>query len=201
MRTFKMGATDALLKDMTLGLYTTADNAQLKVSIFEVGNTTPFPPLASPPAPTATQTFTTFATQTGTNNGAWFTPTSFNSSIANYMFKAGKNYGIVFAGTTTAPGQVGLATCLTAGVSCASAAPSWVATGGIVIPIAAGGATLAVSTNSGSSWAAATAAQQSAFMEFNFTPVPAPALMGFSSLSGLMVYSRRLRSRIKGAVA
>jgi hypothetical protein len=57
------------------------------------------------------------------------------------------------------------------------------------------------STNAGVSWSTATSAQNGIQLEANFEPVPAPALMGFSSLSGLLVYSRRLRSRIKGSIA
>jgi hypothetical protein len=213
LRTFKMGPTDGTLKDISLGLFTTQANTQLTLNIYEVSPTTPFAPLTPPTGTTAgctaqntaCQTFT-IAQNTGTTTGTWFSPT-LGTSLTSFIFQAGKNYGISFSTTgLSTGGPIGFANCIAANLAtCPN--KTFQTAGGITLPIATGGATLAISNNYGvaGSWIAASADLQSAFMEINFNPassaVPAPALMGFSSLSGLLVYSRRLRSRIKGSVA
>jgi hypothetical protein len=196
MRTFKMGSLDAYLKDITMGLFTNTANSSILFNIYEVDTATPFAPTSGSLAFGSA----TVVPNTGNANGTWFTPT-LASSLTNFLFKAGKTYGISFNTTGTGTGgPIGVASCL--GASLATCPNNtFTGTGGITVPITAGGATLALSTNTGASWTAAPSDIQTAYMEVNFTPVPAPALMGFSSLSGLMVYSRRLRSRIKGSVA
>jgi len=196
MRTFKMGSLDAYLKDITMGVFTNQANSPLLFNVYEVGPTSPFTPISGSLAFGSA----TIAQNTGVVNGAWVTPT-LSTSLTNFLFQAGKSYGIAFNTTgVSTGGPIGVANCMLATLAtCPN--NTFTGTGGITIPITPGGATLALSTDYGASWIAAPPEIQTAYMEVNFTPVPAPALMGFSSLSGLMVYSRRLRSRIKGSVA
>jgi hypothetical protein len=204
MRSFKMGPLDAYLKDLNLGYNTnSAASRTLTVNIFEVSSAISPLPLG---ASKASGNYTVTGTGASTTAG-WFTAPVATGPVAlkNFLFQAGKNYGIVFSSTGTGSGPVGIRYCNSPLASCNAIQPPATA-GGITLPIVANGSTGSITTNSGASWTAGTGtgANQnfnSAFMEINFTPVPAPALMGFSSLSGLMVYSRRLRSRIKGSAA
>jgi hypothetical protein len=195
LRTFKMGPLDGYLKNIGFAYSTpSASNQSLILSIFEVNTSIPNTPTSS--TPLATSTFSI----TGTNGHGLpdYEDLTSLSSLGNVLFKANKTYGIEFGSpSTSAAGPLGLRHC--AAVALCDGATFQTA-GGITIPIVTGQTTAYIGSIAGG-WTAASTTVRTAYMDINFTPVPAPALMGFSSLSGLMVYSRRLRSRIKGSVA
>lgn len=203
MRSFKMGPLDAYLQELNLGYNTVSGaNQTLTVNIFEVSSaSSPLPVGASK----ASGSYSVAGTGATTTPGWFIAPVATGPvALKNFLFQAGKNYGIVFSSTGTGSGPIGIRYCTTPLANCP--ATPFATAGGITLPIVANGSTGSVTTNSGTSWTVGTGTGSnnnfnSAFMEINFTPVPAPALMGFSSLSGLMVYSRRLRSRIKGSAA
>jgi len=212
MRTFKMGNFDAYLKDVIVGYSVTGATAQdLQIDVFEVTNTQPFVPVPpysgtapfNPGTVLASDKFSAPGTNGGTG-ATWFNVPVATSALANFLFQAGKNYGFSFWAPMSASGSgpLGLRHCNSAQVTAGCPGSTFTTAGGITIPIS--GTSLAstmLNGNTNATWGLASATVQTAYMEINFTPVPAPALMGFSSLSGLMVYSRRLRSRIKGSVA
>jgi len=195
LRTFKMGPLDAYLNNIGFAYSTpTAATQSLILSIFEVNTTTPNTPTST--TPIATSAFPLNCTN-GHTLPAYANLTSL-SSLGNVLFQANKTYGISFGNLfASGAGPLGLRHCA-AVAGCAGA--TFQTAGGITIPIVTGQTTAYVG-NITDGWTVASSTVRTAYMDINFTPVPAPALMGFSSLSGLMVYSRRLRSRIKGSVA
>lgn len=194
LRTFQMGPLDAYLKEISLGYSTgQAISQPLTVSIYEVSGSTVSTTTTS--GVLGTGTFSLAGTN-GHTNPQYTTLPIGTGSLTSYMFQAGKTYGLSFNGPGTNAGPLNLRTCPAAG-SCLGS--NFVTAGGVSIPVVAGGPDAYVGQPG--SWSGASVLDQTAYMEIQFAPVPAPALMGFSSLSGLMVYSRRLRSRIKGAAA
>jgi hypothetical protein len=194
LRTFQMGPLDAYLNEISLGYSTGQTTPQsLTVNIYELSGSTASTTTTS--GVLGTGTFSLAGTN-GHTNPQYTTLPIGTGSLTSYIFQAGKTYGLSFNGSGTGAGPLNLRTCPATDPCLGS---NFVTAGGVSIPVVGGGPDAYVGQPG--SWSGASVLAQTAYMEIQFAPVPAPALMGFSSLSGLMVYSRRLRSRIKGAAA
>ncbi len=208
MRTFTMGPRDSLLTDINLGLNINGISGvtrDLEISAFKVtlNSSNVWEPFGA-----AVGSMVRRATSAGLNVPFYDTfstadsaPSTTNTLVST-VFQAGQNYGIQFRNTSAS--TLNLRRCAPTTTTPPVTFPcnAW--------PIAAYGGVVYLdgsSSGDGTIWTDLSEQQQSTYMQLNFTPVPvvpsvpAPALMGFSSLSGLMVYSRRLRSRIKNLVS
>ena len=192
-RAFKMGPDDAFLTEMQLGVSVPAAAGQTRTLEAEVFKAIQDTSGTNFWKPTGTSLGKINITLTSTGNNAPFykVVSPVGATLSSVIFTANMNYGISFRSTTNA--NIGLRRCATSTTGC-NAWPIQ-AYGGV--SYLGGSRSTAVTP----SWFDATNLEESTYMQLNFTPVPAPAFMGFSSVSGLMVYSRRLRSRIKRSVA
>jgi len=195
-RAFKMGPADAFLTEMRLGVSVPAalgEKRTIEAEVFQATQDTSQPNFWKPTG-TSLGKFNIEITSTGSNVPFYTALTPVGPTLSSVIFTANMNYGISFRSLQN--NSVGLRRC-----SGAATPP----TGCDAWPIQAYGGVAylggARSTTAIPNWFDATDLQESTYMQLNFTPVPAPAFMGFSSVSGLMVYSRRLRSRIKRSVA
>jgi len=194
-RAFKMGTVDSRLTEMSFGVSVPAvanTIRTLEVEIFNAIQDTAGTNFWKPTG-TSLGKFQISLTSTGTNTPFYKVVNPVGATLSSILFASNTNYGISFRSIS---GSIGLR-------RCPGTAPS--PSGCSAWPISAYGGVAynggSISANSGASWTDTTDLVESTYMQLNFTPVPAPALMGFSSVSGLMVYSRRLRSRIKRSVA
>lgn len=195
-RSFKMGPVDAFLTEMRLGVSVPAAagaTRTIEAEVFQAVQDTSGTNFWKPTGASLGK-INISITSTGNNSPFYTVVSPVGPTLSSVIFTANMNYGISFR--SMANNNVGLQRCpgTTTPPSGCNAWPI-LAYGGVSYN---GGAR---STAAIPNWFDATDLQESTYMQLNFTPVPAPAFMGFSSVSGLMVYSRRLRSRIKRSVA
>ncbi len=190
MRTFKMGNYDAVLQGIRLGVAipSAGQTRDLEITVFEANTSGAIDvPVGSV---LGSQIFTLPAQASA--NVPFYQVINPTGTLASMVFKNGKDYGIIFRSNTAQTINLRRCNALSGGVPNCAAFPI-VEYGGVDSLDGSIGNVISGSLT----WADATDLQQNTYMQLNFNPVPAPALMGASYISGMLAFSRRLRTRIK----